>query len=152
MKRWLLSVGMVLAASLGTLGWQQQSARSSRRAWEYCTVQNWDANVGEDHPSPAGSKFRHTFVGEAEICYQAESGCRIERITSLVAVVGEKELWNDPYIGKAQQMAVDKAVSKLGSEGWRLVGAGPDPSAVRPNGESSSTPVRSILYFERPKP
>jgi|GEM_PF-4047842 len=152
MQRLTLTL-LALAGIVGFGAWQQRSPGHLRQAWEYCTIQNWSANVGENRPVPVGTRFRHSFVGEAEICYQEGNGCRSEKVTSFISVVDQiKELYSDPYVGQAQQMAVDKALSKLGAEGWRLVGAGPDPSAVRPNGESSSTPVRSILYFERPKP
>lgn len=152
MKNWLLVAAALLTTGAMLVGWQRPSDGRRGETWEYCQVRNWVGNW-KNEPVPAGAKFRYTFVGKAVICYDEASGCRTEAVTASFSALDRKDLYSDlPYLGEAQQAAVAKALSKLGAEGWRLVGAGPDPSAVQPDPEKPFTPVASILYFERPKP
>ncbi|MGH9453985.1 MAG: hypothetical protein ACRD2O_08455 [Terriglobia bacterium] len=150
MKKWLLVAATVLIAGAVVGAWQQPSGKLRGETWEYCQVQSWEGRE-KNEPVPAGTQFRYTYVGKASICYDEATGCRTETVTAPYSSIHPKNFIEDPDIGRSQQEAVASALAKLGAEGWRMVGAGPDPSAVRPNGQSASSPVRSILYFERPK-
>jgi hypothetical protein len=110
----------------------QQPRRIQR--WEYCAI--IDA-----HPSdPAKVNLvMEKYTGVATICYFGSSGCRREDITFDLSYADSLKLRidtrsqdaNSPYVAavranaasmRATESALSKAISKLGDNGWEIVG------------------------------
>ena len=95
--------------------------KAALRTWEYVVI----SEVKEVGSLSTASNPR--FKGVAAICYMQESGCR-----------------QMPVEGADKTNALAMAMTRLGNEGWELVGESPVPF--------SNGVVQGGWYFKRPKP
>jgi len=137
-KMYLLTAAFALAAGLlgGLVLDKFQVMRSvqaqvaeenqtSVRKWEHCSVS----------PVNGVSQSTGKLIGAAIISYVSGGGYRTEKVEAAVdAGVGAMNL--------ATSSAIAKAVSKLGDEGWAMVGEG----TLLPEGSGG----QKVLYFRRP--
>lgn len=117
---------------------QVQLARAERNVelkapaslkWEYCAI--WSTGVEQKNYSGQ--------LSVAYICYFSNDGCHGERVE---------------VDGSNMDVALIRAETQLGLQGWELVGTGPRHyedigTTTTPNGAVTGNPF--VLYFKRPK-
>lgn len=123
----------------------QQARRNRVQRWEYCAILN--ARI----KWPLQSKEKYT--GIATICYFRNSGCRSEEVIFELtyadflkqADAKQGENYNRNYTApaKATESALSKAITKLGDDGWEMIGDGRIDFA-----SGADNNVRAI-YFKR---
>ncbi len=123
----VLSV-IVLAGAFSSIFQPRASLaeQNVRQRFEYCAITNAQSMLPRDS--------KENVVAVASICYIQTSGCRREEVTfeldsaEFLKEIGDKS--NTSYFlyaarVRAAESAVTKAISKLGEEGWEIVGDGP---------------------------
>ena len=106
-----LCVGLLLGSQLVERGASAQRTNPVPRegAWEYCTAQ-----VIEIH----GTENKKT-VGTGLVCYLKSSGAKCEKFETTV----EGPIESSAAIATSNSLA--NIISKLGDDGWQMVGEGP---------------------------
>jgi hypothetical protein len=117
---------------------------SKRQGWEYCAV----TNSGFTRFASAGDTVS---TGFATICYFQSTGCRKEEVKFDLDLSEFRKSLNagdsPAYIlsaapAKAAEGALEKAITRLGDDGWEMVGQAPLSFG------NESTPA---IYFKRRK-
>lgn len=121
-----LCFGLLLGSQLVGPGANAQRANAAEGVWEYCAAQVTEIYATGDKKT----------VGTGLICFLKSSGAKCERFETTV----EGTLPTSAATARADTMA--KITSRLGNEGWQMVGEGP---WIR---NSEDKP----LYFRRLKP
>lgn len=123
-----LCVGLLLGSQLVEQGAKAQrtNAAPPEGAWEYCAAQVTEVYARGDKKT----------VGIGSVCYLKSSGAKCERFETTV----EGTLAASAATARADSVA--RITSKLGDEGWQMVGEGP---WIVINTEDKP------LYFRRPK-
>lgn len=108
---------------------QAQDAKPNRatvQRWEYCTV------------FPVNKVYKNDgkITGTAVVYYMRDRGYQSEKVEATVD-------GSDGSMNLATDNALAKAISKLGNEGWEMVGEG--------TLLSESTSNQKVLYFKRSK-
>ena len=137
---------------------QRALAQQSRRVqgWEYCAIT--DASPSD----PAKINLvMDKYTGVATICYFRSSGCRREEVTFDLSYADSLKLRidadslrdvNTQYAAavranaasmRATESALSKAISKLGDDGWEIVG---DNQIKFPSGADNGA---RAIYFKR---
>jgi hypothetical protein len=117
-----LIIVLVLGCAAGTL-WSRNSAQAQRRRtvqWDYCAINS--IGYGKD-----------ALKSVATLTYLTASGVRTEQI------LGDE---TSPGTYGSIPMAVSKAITRLGADGWELVGNG--------NVNAGSSWLGG-LFFKRPR-
>jgi hypothetical protein len=100
----------------------QKSTKSKITGWEYCAI------LGTQSDGFGVRKEKYTSV--ATICYFRSSGCRREEVTFELIYATFLKQGADPnqYVNtsaarmRAEESALSKAITKLGDDGWEMVG------------------------------
>jgi hypothetical protein len=123
-----LCIALLLSSHLGEqrANAQKTNPPAPDGAWEYCAAQ-----VSEVH----ATADKNT-VATGLICYLKPTGAKCERFETTV------EGTLSTSFATARADGVAKIISKLGDEGWQMVGEGP---WILIKGEDKP------LYFRRPK-
>ncbi len=123
-----LFVGLLLGSQLVERAASAQRTNPAPRegAWEYCVAQVTEVYATGDKKT----------IGTGSICYLKSSGAKCERFQTTV----EGTLRTSAATARADSVA--KIISKLGDEGWQMLGEGP---WIVVNSEDKP------LYFRRPK-
>ena len=118
----------------------QQSRRNGIQRWEYCVVL---------HAGCQATKEK--YVGIATICYFRSSGCRREEVVFELTYadflkqadlsLGESYNRSEAAPARAAESALSKAITKLGNDGWEMVGDG--------RIDFSNNNVPKAIYFKR---
>jgi hypothetical protein len=103
-----LCVGLLLGSQLVERGANAQKA-NTEGVWEYCAAQVTEIYATGDKKT----------VGTGLICYLKSSGAKCERCETTV----EGTLPTSAATARADTVA--KITSRLGNEGWQMVGEGP---------------------------
>lgn len=142
-KKRLVKV-IVLVTLLTTIGQAQQVSR--RQQWQYCAITLVTAVFPGADPEP-----KTRVSATVSICYFEINGCRREEVKfDLDEADFRKSLGpNDGttmsyFLDKASQHAMARAISKLGDDGWEMVGESPSTFAAERNNQA--------IYFKRQKP
>jgi hypothetical protein len=110
---------VALLTLLGQVGYAQQV--SNRQKWEYCAITSYYATL-TDPPSKPDAKVSAV----ASICYFEFAGCRREELKfELNLAEFKKSLKTDrlgPAVERATEIALARAIAKLGDDGWEMVG------------------------------
>lgn len=122
-----LGVGLALLGFFGYAALQSPSAaqRQARTQWEYATI------VAAYSFQPTRERT-NKITGIAEICYLQATGCRLAEIKHeldytaylqerALPVVDSANTRNAAGI-RASEIAFQKALVQMGSEGWELIG------------------------------
>jgi hypothetical protein len=118
------AVGLIAINPIGGSSVQaNQGGRGSAQKWEYCAIIS--AGLGTGNSSDRGV---------AVIRYFFQAGGLKEETVEFVPDAGKRNFF-------LTDEALDKAIAKLGDEGWEMVLKEPD-TEDRP---------RTIFYFKRPK-
>ncbi|HSE15691.1 MAG TPA: hypothetical protein VLB46_01480 [Pyrinomonadaceae bacterium] len=104
-----LCVGLLLGSQLVGQGANAQRTNAAEGVWEYCAAQVTEIYATGDKKT----------VGTGLICYLKSSGAKCERFETTV----EGTLPTSAATARADTVA--KITSKLGDEGWQMVGQGP---------------------------
>lgn len=111
---------IALLTLLGQVGQGHQQVSKGQK-WEYCAITSYYATF-TDPPSQPGAKVSAV----ASICYFEFAGCRREELKfELDLAEFKKSLKIDRLIAageKATEIALARAVAKLGDDGWEMVG------------------------------
>ena len=126
---------LLLGVSLPRQAAAQRTTRSKITRWEYCAIV-------DAHPEdPMGINLaKEKYTGVATICYFRSSGCRREEVTFSLSYADSLKLKSgadslkDPNSKvaaalranaastRATESALSKAITKLGDDGWEMVG------------------------------
>lgn len=110
---------VALLTLLGQVGYAQQV--SKRQRWEYCAITSYHATFTSP---PSQSDAKASAV--ASICYFEFAGCRREKLKfELDMAEFKKSLKIDRLsaaVEKATEIALARALVKLGDDGWEMVG------------------------------
>ncbi len=114
----LLPLGMSLPPQSSA----QKSTRSKITRWEYCAI------VGAQSDGFGAKKEKYR--GVATICYFRSSGCRREEVsfdlvyTEFLKEGADANQSYNTYAARmrAEESAMSKAITKLGDDGWEMVG------------------------------
>lgn len=98
-----------------------EAQKSVTSAFEYAVI------TGTYRPYPADSAS--LVSGAAQICYLQQNGCQNVEVRSeliLSKFVQDERLENNSRVGglaveRVSQMALSKAISRLGTEGWEMI-------------------------------
>lgn len=104
-----LCVGLLLGSQLVGRGANAQRISAAEGVWEYCAAQVTEIYATGDKKT----------VGTGLICYLKSSGAKCERFDTTV----EGTLPTSAATARADTVA--KITSRLGNEGWQMVGEGP---------------------------
>jgi hypothetical protein len=125
----------------------QKPTRSNITRWEYCAI------ISAQSKWPRENKEKYT--GVATICYFRSSGCRREEVVFELtysdflkegeATVKQGESYNRAYgaPARATESALSKAITKLGNDGWEMVGEN------RIDFSSGAEANNKAIYFKR---
>ena len=103
----------------------QSESKLKAVAYEYCAINGVSSSL-------SGDKIR----AAAKICYMQETGIQCQEVEA--TVVGDRN--SQGYIfDKVTNDARAKAIAKLGSEGWEMIGKG------------LPLPREDVTYFKRQK-
>jgi hypothetical protein len=128
-----LAVCMAVTCGLLLFGMSLPPQSSAQRAtkgkvtrWEYCAI------LSAQRKWPQEDKEK--YVGTATICYFRNSGCRKEEVVfeltysdylkegEATARQGESYNRSSGAPARATESALSKAITKLGDDGWEMVG------------------------------
>lgn len=138
-----ISLLILIATLLCDNGLAQRSPK--RRQWEYCAITKSDAPLLLEEAK---------IVGAATICFFQNTGCKTEVINFDVDVtefrksLDQRATTNEIYVRSAARLkaiegALASAITKLGAEGWEMVGE----SLFRFGSERNDV----AIYFKREK-
>jgi hypothetical protein len=113
---------LLFGVSLPRQSSAQKSTRSKITRWEYCAI------VGAQSDGFGAKKEKYR--GVATICYFRSSGCRREEVSfDLICATFLKQGADaNQYANisaarmRAEESALSKAITKLGDDGWEMVG------------------------------
>jgi len=98
----------------------------TKSGWEYCAITNSSGTTASSQPDVMAN-------GMASVCYFQSGGCKRENFTvefSLAEFAKSLNPRENPAAimyaasDRAAEMALAKAIAKLGSDGWEMVGQG----------------------------
>jgi hypothetical protein len=134
-----------LLTLLGQVGHAQQV--SKRQKWEYCAITSYSAALTGPLSQP-DTKARAV----ASICYFELTGCRREELKFELELAEFKKSL-DPHdatrsllsaaVDRATEIALARAIVKLGDDGWEMVGESVFKFAAERNDQA--------IYFKRRK-
>ena len=150
-------VGILLAGFFAFSFYSPSAAqKKNQNQWEYAVITYTTV--------PFSSENQPFITGVANVCFLQQNGCRNEEIKAelvyakflqdfrLENIFSSKNLGNN----RARELAFTKAVARLGSEGWEMMG---EPSVIfdnyilDPQGNYSisqgNKEIKPNIYFKR---
>jgi len=139
--RFLATVPVAAAIIVSAIAIAKPQIGLSPNQWQYATISSPIAYVGK--PVREGEKFRFQYDAHVAICYVTATGCKEETVNlSLSRLENIETPYIQGNIAGAQRDVFAKALAQLASQGWEVIGQGPDPTIT--------VNVSEILYLKRP--
>ena len=131
---------VALLTLLGQVGHAQQV--SKRQKWEYCAITSYSGTFTAPLSQPDAKAS-----AVASICYFESGGCRREELKFELDLAEFKKSLKiermSAAVDKATEIALARAIVKLGDDGWEMVGESVFKFAAERNDQA--------IYFKRRK-